>query len=206
MKRPPETLTEDNVRALLSHCGRGPTGLRNRALITVMWRGGLRVSEALALMPRDVSDGVLHVRHGKGDRSRLVALHPDAAAVLERWLERRDKLGVNGHHAVFCTIAQGAQRRRGDALDSSYVRHLLKRLGAKAHIAQRVHAHGLRHTHARELVLAGVPLVDIRDQLGHSNASTTDVYLRRIAPVDRVERIRSALSGGPAQEDQAAAS
>jgi site-specific recombinase XerD len=194
VKRPPETLSEPNVRALLAVCGKGPTGKRNAALLNVLWRSGLRCSEALALMPRDIEDGQLHVRHGKGDEARIVALHDECSVALERWMLVRDKLGVNGHHPVFCTIAQGATRARGGPLDGSYVRHMLPRLAKRAGLSQRVHAHGLRHTHARDLVLAGVPLVDIRDQLGHANASTTDIYLRRIAPVDRVERIRAALT------------
>jgi integrase/recombinase XerD len=195
VKRPPETLTEQDVRALLAACGRGPIGIRNQALICCLWRGGIRCAEALALMPRDVQEGQLLVRHGKGDEARIVALHQEAAVTLARWLEARQRLGVNGHKPVFCTVASGATRKPGDALDSSYVRHMLKRLAVKAGVEQRVHAHGFRHTHARDLVLAGVPLVDIRDQLGHSNAATTDTYLRRIAPVDRVERIRVALDG-----------
>lgn len=194
MKRPPETLTEPDIRAILKACGRGPAGVRNRALIACLWRSGLRISEALALRPGDVRDGEVRVRHGKGDRDRVAALHDEGVALLERWLEVRSRLGINGHHPVFCTIAQGATRQRGEPLDSSYVRHLLPRLALRAGVDQRVHAHALRHTHARHLVLAGVPLVDIRDQLGHRNASTTDVYLRRIAPADRVERIRAALS------------
>jgi integrase/recombinase XerD len=195
-KRPPQPLSEPEVRALLAACGRGPAGVRNRALIAVLWQGGLRVGEALALYPRDIrSNGCLGVRHGKNDRDRVVGLHQEADAVLGRWVAVRDGLGINGHHPVFCTIAEGTTRRRGDPLQPSYVRHLLKRLQTKAGIDRRVHAHGLRHTHAHDLVLAGVPLVDIRDQLGHRNASTTDIYLRRIAPVDRVNRIRSAIGG-----------
>ncbi|MDQ4048657.1 MAG: tyrosine-type recombinase/integrase [Actinomycetota bacterium] len=59
-------------------------------------RGGLRISEALALEPRDVdaAGGMLNVRHGKGDRQRLVGLDPAALALLERWLDRRAALGL----------------------------------------------------------------------------------------------------------------
>lgn len=195
MKRPPETLSEPDIRLILKACGKGPSGVRNAALLQVLWRGGLRCSEALDLMPRDVQDEGVYVRHGKGDEARFVALEEESSVSLKLWLQVRDSLGVNGHHPVFCTIAKGATRAPGGPLDASYVRHLLPRLARRAGVTQRVHAHGLRHTHARDLVLAGVPLVDIRDQLGHSNASTTDIYLRRIAPVDRVERIRSALGG-----------
>jgi integrase/recombinase XerD len=194
MKLPPETLSDLDVQALMAACGKGPSGVRNRALIAVLHRSGVRCGEALALMPRDVLDGsrALRVRHGKQDKDRLVSLGGEASALLAHWLAVRDGLDINGRRPVFCTIAAGTVRQRGEALDPSYVRHLLKRLAVKAGLDRRVHPHGLRHTHAAELVMAGVSLVDIRDQLGHSNAATTDTYLRRIAPRERLERLRSA--------------
>ena len=58
-----------------------PTGLRNRALIVTLWRAGLRCAEALALHPRDLDNGVLRIRQGKGGKSSTVALDPEAWAV-----------------------------------------------------------------------------------------------------------------------------
>ena len=62
-------------------------------------------------------------------------------------------------------------------MDQSYVRHLLPRLARKAGIERRVHAHGLRHAFAVDLVRAGAPLYVVRDALGHSSVATTQVYL-----------------------------
>ena len=74
-KYPAEPLTEKEVRSLLAKCsGRAPTGIRNRALLTVLYRGGLRISEALALEPKDLDskEGTIRVLHGKGiDPERL---------------------------------------------------------------------------------------------------------------------------------------
>ncbi|MGI8592761.1 MAG: tyrosine-type recombinase/integrase, partial [Solirubrobacteraceae bacterium] len=104
---PAELLSPDEVRALLRACSsRAPTGIRNRALIAVLYRGGLRISEALALLPKDVdsAQGTLTVLHGKGDRRRTVGMDPAAFALLERWVDRRRALGLSGRRPVFCTL------------------------------------------------------------------------------------------------------
>ena len=71
-------------------------------------------------------------------------------------------------------------------MKGSYVRTLLPRLADKAGIEKRVHPHGLRHTHAFELMMEGVPVPIIQQQLGHASLATTDRYLRHIAPRDVV--------------------
>ena len=91
-RRPPEVLSETEAIALLKACStRAPTGVRNRALIAVLWRSGLRISEALALELRDVDleAGTVRVRHGKGDKSRTVGIDEQTSALLARWLDRR---------------------------------------------------------------------------------------------------------------------
>src|SRR5688500_12203815 len=92
LKRPPEPLTAYEVRALLSACStRYSSGIRMRALIGVLYGAGLRVSEALALKPPDVDPnaGTIRVRHGKGDKSRVVGIDPHGAALLETWMQHR---------------------------------------------------------------------------------------------------------------------
>lgn len=150
---PAEILTPEEVRALIRACSaKAPTGIRNRALIVTLYRGGLRLAEALSLYPKDVDParGNIRVLHGKGDRARTVGLDPGAMAVLERWVAERRKLGITARRRLFCTLA-------GQPLQPAYVRQLLPRLGAKAGIDKRVHAHGLRHTHAAELAEEGHP-------------------------------------------------
>ena len=184
---PPEILSEDEVRQLVRACSnRAPTGIRNRALITLLYRTGLRISEALSLYPKDLdsAEGRVLVRHGKGDKARVVGLDHESFAVIERWMDRRAKLGLNGRQPVFCTL-------RGEPVKSPYVRSLLPRLAAKAGIEKRVHAHGLRHTHAAELAREGTPMNLIRAQLGHENLSTTSRYLDHIAPQELIDRMRS---------------
>jgi site-specific recombinase XerD len=183
---PAEILTADEVRALIGACSkRAPTGVRNRALLVVLYRGGLRISEALALKPKDVdaAAGTITVLHGKGDRRRTVGLDDGAFDVVARWLERRKGLGLSGRQPLFCTL-------EGRPLQSSYVRTLLPRLARKAAIDKRVHPHGLRHTHAAELAAEGKPVNLIQAQLGHTSLSTTDRYLRHIAPQQLIAAMR----------------
>src|SRR5437763_15758339 len=97
-KRPPTVLQDEQIKALIGACSnRAPTGLRNRALIAVLWRCGLRIAEALALTPADIdlAGGVLSVRHGKGDKARKLGIDATTAALLARWLDRRKLLGLN---------------------------------------------------------------------------------------------------------------
>src|ERR1017187_3129456 len=96
---PVETLTPLEVGSLIKACSaRSSIGVRNRALLTVLYRTGLRISELLALRLKDVDleAGTLTVLHGKGDRRRVVGLDAGAAAILSLWLERRTALGLNG--------------------------------------------------------------------------------------------------------------
>ena len=180
-------LTEDEVRRLLRACSpKAPTGIRNRALIALLYRGGLRIGEALALRPKDLdaSVGTVRVLRGKGDRSRTVGLDPGAFALVDRWMDVRKNLGVGGREPLFCTL-------RGAPMKDAYVRVLLPRLARKAGIEKRVHAHGLRHTHAFELACEGHPLHVIQAQLGHQSLATTDRYVRHLAPRQVIEVMRA---------------
>jgi site-specific recombinase XerD len=184
---PAETLTEAEVVALLHACSsRAPTGIRNRALIAVMWRSGLRVGEALTLELRDVNldTGTIRIRFAKGGKSRTVGVDEQTGALIARWIDRRRALTVGARSSVFCTLD-------GGRLNDSYVRRLLPRLASKAGIEKRVHPHGLRHTYAAELVREGVPVNVIRDALGHSNLAVTDRYLRDVAPIQVIDTMRA---------------
>lgn len=190
-RRPTEVLTEDEALALIKACSaRAPSGVRNRALIAILWRSGLRISEALGLELRDVDleAGTVRVRHGKGDRSRTVGLDQQTAALLARWIDRRRGLrggrGPGARAPIFCTL-------QGGRIDTSYVRRLLPRLAGKASVDKRVHAHGLRHTHAAELAREGTPINIIRDDLGHSSLAVTDRYLRDVAPQAVIDTLRA---------------
>jgi integrase len=105
-----------------------------------------------------------------------LGLDPGAMDAVARWTDRRREYGIRGG-PLFCTLA-------GGPVSAGYVRDMLKRLKARAGLEKRVHPHGLRHTHAAELVREGVPINVIGDQLGHSSLAVTDRYLRDVAPAD----------------------
>jgi site-specific recombinase XerD len=177
-KLPVEILTPSEVLSLIGASSAVcPTGIRNRALLTILYRTGIRLAEALALRTKDVNleSGTVAVLHGKGDKMRVVGLEPGAAAVLSAWLAQRTALGLNGQQAIFCTL-------KGADIKQSYIRPLMKRLAGRAGIEKRVHAHGLRHTLAAELAAEGVPVNVIQKHLGHTSLATTATYLDHIAP------------------------
>ena len=190
-RQPAEIYTADEIRKMLRSCGRGATGVRNRALVVILWRAGLRVAEALALEPKDadLEKGTFRILHGKGDRSRTVAADPEACAVVSEWVRKRAEIVARrkrGKRAVplFCTL-------EGGPLQPSYVRQFLPRLGKRAGVAKRVHAHGLRHTFAVELVREGHSLPVVCAALGHANVATTHRYIAHLEMPELVDALRS---------------
>lgn len=184
---PPEPLTADEVRALIHSCSvRAPTGIRNRALLVVLYRGGLRISEALSLAPKDLDAkaGTVRVLNGKGKKHRVVGLDPGAWAILQLWLDRRIQLGITRNARLFSTLG-------GKSMHTAYVRALLPRLARRAGIEKRVHAHGLRHSHAYELANEGTPLHVIQLQLGHASLATTHCYIQHLRPAAVVEAMQA---------------
>lgn len=183
---PTEVLTAAEINRLIEACSRqAPTGLRNRALIVVLWRAGLRVSEALALMPKDVDRdaSTLHVLRGKGGKQRMVALDVRSFSLIDRWLDARSALKRLSHAPIFCTL-------QGGPLQTAYVRALLPRLAREVGIEKRVHAHALRHTFACELMQEKIPLNMIQKQLGHANLAVTSRYLQHVTPPELAEAMQ----------------
>jgi site-specific recombinase XerD len=184
---PAEVLTDTEVQRLIRACSnRAPTGVRNRALIGIMYRAGLRCAEALSLFPKDIDRdaGTIRVLCGKGAKARTVGIDTGAMAVLDKWLEVRAKRGIAPRSPVFCTL-------RSTRLSPAYVRKMLPRMARRAGIDKRVHAHGLRHTHAAQLASEGVPINVISKQLGHSNVGTTSRYIDHIAPQQVIDTMRN---------------
>ena len=153
-------------------------GSRNGALLAVLYRGGLRINEALSLRSSDVdlARKTARILHGKGDKSRVAHIGAGAAELVARWQLERIRLGA-AHGPLFCT-------RDGRPMSDRYVRLMMQRLAVKVGITKRVHPHGLRHAHACELAYAGTPVNVIQRQLGHSNVAVTSRYLDHIAAAD----------------------
>jgi site-specific recombinase XerD len=184
-KFPSEILTREEARALLyAPSSRAPTGIRNRAIIAAMYGAGLRVQETLDLRPSNINvdECSIRVLHGKGDEARTVGIDEGALLHVVRWLDLRRVLRIKSK-LLFCTLDGGQVSQR-------YVRAMLVRMADRAGIDKRVHPHGLRHTHACELDANGFTVVEIQQQLGHSNLNTTAIYLNHISPSARIAKIR----------------
>lgn len=185
-KRKVEPLTHDECLALLAACGkRSPCGCRDRATIALLWRGQLRVSEVLGLLPRDVDlvGGSVRVHDGKGGKARVVGLDAGACELVRAWADRRVKLGLSDNMPLICTL-------QGRSIVRSQVWGMLRRHARQAGISKRVHPHGLRHTGAFELLREGVALDHIQRQLGHSSLAVTNTYLRHASADDVVQAMR----------------
>jgi len=137
----------------------GPLGLRNRALIELVYSAGLRSAEAVGLDLQDIDfdQELVHVR-GKGGKERAVPLGEEAAFRLGRYLrEGRPQLARGAENAVFLSA-------RGRRLDTSTLRRLTP------------NPHRLRHAFATHLLEGGADLRVIQELLGHSSLSTTQIY------------------------------
>lgn len=184
---PPEPLSRAEAEALLAVIPRRSlTGRRNRAIVTVLYRAGLRISEALALKASDVDPdaSTIRVLRGKGHRARTVGLDPGGMDTVLRWTEARAAAGIRG--PLFCTLA-------GAPLSRQYVSAMLKRQAARAGIGKRVHPHGLRHTLAAELAAEGVPINIISRQLGHRSSAVTARYIDHVAPADVIAAMQARI-------------
>ena len=182
-----DLLTVAEIELLMRQCSRrAPTGVRNRALLAVLWRCGLRIGEALALAPKDLDpdSGTLVVQRGKGGKRRVVGVDAGTVALVGRWLEVRRRRGIAGGAPLFCSLA-------GRPMDQSYTRHMIPRLARKAGIDKRTHAHGLRHAFAVDMIRSGAPLYTVRDALGHESVATTQIYLSRVGAHEAVDAMRS---------------
>jgi site-specific recombinase XerD len=175
-KFPADPPRVDEIIAVMRAAGNGPYGLRLRALIVILWRSGLRISEALALAETDLEPGrgSLLVRHGKGGKRREVGMDDWAWDQLDAWLEIRRELPIG---PFLCLISEPG---RGRPWNGASVRKSLRRVAARAGVRRRFAPHQLRHAHAVEMAREGVPLNVIQRQLGHANLGITSIYLQGI--------------------------
>jgi len=153
----------------------------------VLWRAGLRISEALALAESDLDAArcAILVRCGKGGKRREVGMDPWAWEQLAPWLRLRSGLPVG---ALFCVIHGATQ---GRAWSAPAAREQVRRIVARAGVRRRFAPHQLRHAHAVEMAREGVPLVVIQRQLGHANLGITSVYLQGIDNAEIIDTVHA---------------
>ncbi len=175
--RVPKTLSEAQVEALLNAPDTSTAlGLRDRAMLELMYASGLRVSELVTLRTFHVShqDHVLKVT-GKGNKERLVPFGQVAGEWLQRYLKegRPEILGPHSSEDLFVT-SRGT--KVGQAMSRVMFWNLVKRYALQAGITSPLSPHTLRHAFATHLLNHGADLRAVQMLLGHADISTTTIY------------------------------
>ncbi|MEE9366862.1 MAG: tyrosine recombinase XerC [Dehalococcoidales bacterium] len=172
-RRLPSFLTaEEAVRLLETPDLSTPQGLRNRALLELLYASGMRVSELENLNLEQLNMETNEIRvWGKGSKERIVLIGEPAAHALSNYLAqgRPALLGRKKTEAVFLN-------QYGGRLPARRIQKILDRCARKAGIEKRVHPHVLRHTFATHLLDGGADLRVVQELLGHAQLATTQVY------------------------------
>lgn len=169
----PTVLSVDQVLRLLEAAGDGqPRGLRDRALLEVLYGCGCRVSELCGLDVTDLDAGeAILLLRGKGRKQRLVPVGEPALEAVDTYLRqgRPHLLGKRPTAALFLN-------QRGGRLSRVSVWNLLKQAGREAGLPAALSPHTLRHTYATHLLEGGADLRVVQELLGHADISTTEIY------------------------------
>jgi site-specific recombinase XerD len=177
-------LQTEQVQLLLSQPNlSAANGLRDKAILEVLFSTGLRVSELVSLNRDQVNTtrrefGVI----GKGRRPRVVFLSDRASVWLERWMVSREDnwrpvfIHLSGKKDEL--LADGEQMR----LTSRSVQRIVDKYARKARLSIKITPHGLRHSFATDLLSNGAGLRDVQEMLGHKNIATTQIYTHVTQP------------------------
>jgi integrase/recombinase XerD len=171
-RRMPKVLGREEVEALVRAPDETPLGVRDRAMLELMYAAGLRVSElvglelaALQLAARSATVS------GKGRKQRLVLFGEPAAHWLERWLGEVRPRWVRGSKAAEVFVS-----KRGSRLTRQAVWYRIRHYGRQLGIAHRLTPHVLRHSFATHLLEGGADLRAVQEMLGHATIGTTEIY------------------------------
>jgi integrase/recombinase XerD len=185
-RRLPKALPVDDVLALLEGASvdAGPRGLRDRALLELLYGTGARISEAVGLVVDDVDlAGAAVLLHGKGGKDRVVPIGSHGVAALEAYLVRARPALVaagRGTPALFVNSRGGVLSRQGAWL-------VLRQAAERAGLAARVSPHVLRHSFATHLLDGGADVRVVQELLGHASVTTTQLYT--LVTVDRLREV-----------------
>ena len=172
-RKAPDALSVKEMEALLEAPDLSiPMGLRDRAILEMLYSSGLRVSELCEakLQQFDIANGAVKV-YGKGSKERVVPMGFQAVIALSGYLEQGRPHLVKWKTGSACFLSN-----RGSPISRKTVWALLKKYAAKAGIAKSVKPHGLRHSFATHLLSGGADLRVIQELLGHADISTTQIY------------------------------
>ena len=163
---------EDKDKILSVRWKRPEINWRNHLILVVLFDTGIRINELVHLNWQDIDrspEGVpiIHIRHGKGAKQRVVPIHP---STLEKLYTYRKYYRIDSDpNAIFTSI--------NGRIDYNYARNLVKEAGKKAGVPQ-FHAHAARHWRAISWLKQGINLENIRRFLGHANIKSTAIYVK----------------------------
>ena len=167
----PEVLSVQEVDDIISSVDTStPTGLRDRAILEVLYGCGLRVSEAVNLKISDIysKEGFLRIV-GKGDKERIVPLGEMAAEALDAWFGARTEPCKGFEDTVFLN-------RFGRSLSRVSMFNMVKKQALAAGVTKGISPHTFRHSFATHLVENGADLRAVQEMLGHESILTTEIY------------------------------
>jgi integrase/recombinase XerD len=180
MQRLPDTLDMREVVELLDAAGGGDlVGLRDRALLELLYAAGLRISEALSLDRGDLSTGGGFVRViGKGDKERLVPVGDIALEAVVTYLAERDRRALPDDRSAAAALREQPLflSRRGRRLDRMAAWRVMRKAALRAGLSGRVTPHTLRHSFATHMLEGGADLRVVQELLGHASITTTQLY------------------------------
>jgi integrase/recombinase XerD len=188
-RRLPKAVPVESVVALIEAAGtvEGPRGLRDRALLELLYGTGARISEAVGLAVDDLDQGQAAVRlAGKGGKERIVPVGSYALRAVEDYLVRaRPALAANGKGAV----RGGALflNARGGPLSRQSAWAILRSAAERAGVTAEMSPHTLRHSFATHLLDGGADVRVVQELLGHASVTTTQVYT--LVTVDRLREV-----------------
>ncbi len=194
-KRLPSFLTSEEIISLLSAPDSStPQGLRDRAILELLYASGLRISEIVSLDENSVDIASRQIRvWGKGSKERMVLMGQPAAGAITDYIKYgRIKLqGLESTDALFLN-------RYGNRIAERRIQYLLKKYARQAGIIRRVHPHMLRHTFATHMLDGGADLRVVQELLGHSSLSSTQIYTH----VTRSQMRKSYLEAHPRGKEE----
>lgn len=173
-KHLPEVLSVEEIDRIQSAIPQDKVeGVRDRAIIEILFSCGLRVSEMcqLSLDNLYLEEGYIRV-HGKGRKERLVPIGDEAIARLEEWFALRSKIKPKPGHEQYVFLSP----RRGSRLSRISIFVYIKEYAQRAGITKNISPHTFRHSFATSLLEGGANLRAIQAMLGHESISTTEIY------------------------------
>lgn len=176
--RPTNYMSVEEVKLLFSIPDQKSKGqLRDLAVMVLLYETGARVQELIDLCPGSIrfSTTVVAQLHGKGNKTRLVPVNADAAAIVRNYIRRCDRTAADEPLFV---------NRKGEKLTRAGIQYIIDKYVSTARIRRpdlfkdRITNHCFRHSKAMHLLEAGVNLIYIRDLLGHTSVVTTEIYAK----------------------------